>query len=65
MIQAFTKTLGLARIHKKCGLVMGRNSLDAELGGCGMLIESSSQWVDKNAGMSSVAILAQELSRSK
>ena len=47
MVQAFTKTLGLARIHKKCGLVMGRNSLDAELGGCGMLMESSSQWIDK------------------
>ena len=39
MIQAFTETLGWAPIHKKCGPVLGRNYLDAELCGCGMLME--------------------------
>ena len=39
MIQAFTETLGWALIHKKCGPVLGRNYLDAELCGCGMLME--------------------------
>ena len=39
MIQVFNKTLGWVPIHRKCGLVRGRSSLDAELGGCGMLME--------------------------
>ena len=33
-------------VHTKCGPVRGRNSLDAELGGCGMLMENLSQWID-------------------
>ena len=37
MIKAFTKTLGWVPIYKKCGLVTGQSSLDADLGGCGML----------------------------
>ena len=35
-------------IHKKCGPVRGRSSLDAELGGCGLLIEILNQWINKN-----------------
>ena len=38
-IQAFTKTLGCP-IRKKCGLARGPNSLDAELGGCGVLMDT-------------------------
>ena len=49
MIQAFTKTLGWAPVlKKKNGPVLGRNSLDAEVGGCGMLMEILSQWIDKS-----------------
>ena len=48
MIQAFTDALGWAPIHKKCGPVQGQNSLDAELGGCGMLMENLRQWIDKS-----------------
>ena len=32
---------------KKCGPVEGSNSLDAELGGCVMLIESLKIWMQK------------------
>ena len=35
-------------LQKKCGLVTGRNSLDAELGSCGMLMENSRPWLDKS-----------------
>ena len=48
MIQAFMNGLGWAPIHKKCGPVQGQNSLDAELGGCGMLMENLRQWIDKS-----------------
>ena len=48
MIQALTKILGGTPIHTKCGRVRCRNALDAELGGCGMLMENLSQWVDKS-----------------
>ena len=33
--------------YKKCGPVEGSNSLDAELGGCAMLIESLKFWLQK------------------
>ena len=33
--------------YKKCGPVEVSNSLDAELGGCAMLIESLKTWVRK------------------
>ena len=46
MIQALTKILGGTPIHTKCGRVRCRNSLDAELGGCGMLMENLSQWIE-------------------
>ena len=48
MIQAFTKTLGLVPIYKKWGPVTGQNSLDAELGGCGTLLEHLRPWIDKS-----------------
>ena len=37
MIQAFIVSLGWVPIHKKCGPVI-QNSLDAKLGGCGVLM---------------------------
>ena len=49
MIQAFTKTLDWVPVYKKCGPVTGRNSLDAELGGCGLLLENLRPWIDKSA----------------
>ena len=48
MIQVFAKTLGWIPIHTKCGHVTGQNSLDAELGGRGMLLESLRPWIDKS-----------------
>ena len=48
MIQIFTKAVGWVPIHKKWSRVRGRNSLDAELGGCSMLLEISGRWVDKS-----------------
>ena len=39
-ISFFIQELGLVIRFKKCGPVKGSNSLDAELGGCAMLIES-------------------------
>ena len=35
---------------KRCGLVPGNNSLVAEMGGCGMLMENLRQWIDKCGG---------------
>ena len=40
MIQAFTESLGWVPSCKKFWLVTGQNSLAAELGGCGMLLEN-------------------------
>ena len=34
-------------VHKKCGPVFGGNSLDAEICGCSMLLESTKKWVDE------------------
>ena len=48
MIQAFTKTLGWVPIYKICGSATGQNFLDAELGGCGMLLENLRPWIDKS-----------------
>ena len=47
-IQVFTQTLGWVPVHKKCGPVRDRNSLDAQLGGCGMLMASVNQWINKS-----------------
>ena len=43
MIQVFTKTW--VSIHKRCAPTRGRNSLDAELGGCGLLMDNLNQWI--------------------
>ena len=32
---------------KKCSLALGNSSLDAEMGGCGMLIDNFQQWMEK------------------
>ena len=49
-IRVFTHSLGWDFFFKKkkTGPVLGRNSLDAELGGYGMLLENVSQCIDKN-----------------
>ena len=47
MLQVFTKTLGWAAVQKECGPVLGRNSRDAELGGCGRLMENLCRGIDK------------------
>ena len=47
LIQAFAEALGWIPIYKKCGPVVGQNSLDAELGGCGVLTDDLRQWIDK------------------
>ena len=46
-ILLFTQGAGWVRRYKKCGPVPGTNSLDAELGGCAMLIESLNTWLRK------------------
>ena len=48
MIQALTKTLGWVPIYKKGWPVTGQDSLDAERGGCGMLLENLHSWIDKS-----------------
>ena len=47
LIKVFTQTLGWLTIHRTCGLAPGRNSFDAELGGCAMSMNHLSQWIDK------------------
>ena len=41
----YTRDTGWITWHKKCELVPGTNSLDAERGGCAMLIESLQEWL--------------------
>ena len=47
MIMACSEVLGWFPMYKKCGPVSGQNSLDAELGGCGMPTDNLCQWIDK------------------
>ena len=47
VILACSEALGWFPIYKKCGPVLGQNSLDAELGGCGTLTDNLCQWIDK------------------
>ena len=46
-LRSSSKTKRWVMIYKKCGPVPGRNSLDAELGGCALLVKNLSQWIDK------------------
>ena len=48
MVQVFSKTLGWVPIHKKCGPVRGRNFLEAELCGRGMLMENLNEWINRS-----------------
>ena len=45
MIMACSEVLGWFHIYKKCGPVVGQSSLDAGLGGCGMLTDNLGQWI--------------------
>ena len=47
IILLFSPKTGWITIYKKCGPVPGNNSLDAELGGCAMLIENLHIWLRK------------------
>ena len=46
-ISFFIQGLGWVTRYKKCGPVVGSNSLDAELG-CAMLTESLKIWLQKS-----------------
>ena len=48
MVQACTETLGWVLVCKKCGPVTGQNFLDAEMGGCGILLETLRPWIEKS-----------------
>ena len=45
-VKIFTPALGWHTLQKKNGLMLGGNSLDAEISGRSMLIESLKKWVD-------------------
>ena len=45
--QDFHTDSGVYTSYEKCGPVPGKNSLDAEIDGCSVLIESLKTWVEK------------------
>ena len=45
-----------------CGPVTGQNSLDAELGGCGMLMENLRPWIDKCVRQERTLFIAVDMS---
>ena len=47
VIMAYLNLHGWLTFYKKCGPVPRNNSLDAEMGGCGMLMDHVRQWIDK------------------
>ena len=47
VIMAYSDLHGWLTFYKKCGPVPLNNSLDAEMGGCGMLTDHLRQWIDK------------------
>ena len=47
VIMAFSDLHGWSACYKKCGPLPGVNSVDAELGECGMLVEKLRRWIDK------------------
>ena len=46
VIMACSDLHGWSTFYKKCGPVPGVDSLDAELGGCGMLMDNLCHWID-------------------
>ena len=58
LIMTFTQSSEWTTIHQKCRPVPGKDSLDAEIGGCSMLIESLNQWVTQrvNVQLSSTVV---------
>ena len=49
-------------LQKKCGLVTGQNSLDAELGGCGMLMGNLPPRIDRSVYEQRTPIIAVDVS---
>ena len=49
VIMAHSDLHDWSAFNKKCWPVPGVTSVDAELGGCGMLVENLCRWVDKCA----------------
>ena len=47
VIMACSDIHGWSTFYNKCGLVPGVNSLDAELGACGVLMDNFCHWIDK------------------
>ena len=45
VIMAYSDSHGWSIFFKKCGPVPGNNSLHAELGGCGMLMDDLCHWM--------------------
>ena len=49
VLMAFSEPHGWFTFYKQCGPAPGNSSLDAEMGGCGMLIDNVHQWMEKCA----------------
>ena len=47
VIMAYSDLHAWFTFHKTCGQGPGNKSLDAEMGGCGMLMDNFRQWIDK------------------
>ena len=47
VLMAFSVLHGWFSFYKKCGPVPGNSSMDAEMGGCGMLIDNLQPWMVK------------------
>ena len=60
LINIFTHTLGWATNDKKCGPVPSKDSLDAEIAGCSMMIESLK--MGEQVCVCSVGFIAKSLS---
>ena len=55
-VNVHTHARGWHTVHKKCELVPGGNSLDAEIWGCAMMIESMKKWVVKMCVLMNVSL---------
>ena len=49
VLMAFLEPHGCFPFFKRCGSVLGNSSMDAEMGGSGMLIDNLRQWLEKCA----------------